>query len=304
MKAIDLFSGCGGFSLGMRWAGITTVEAIDINKSAVDTYNRNLGTNICRNRNISGWLPDLINVDLVYGSPPCQSFSTQGKRDPLDPRGDLVWEFKRVVGMVRPSYFVLENVPGLTQGHGAKVLADLKEGLAALGYLVWNPWLLNAANYGVPQNRRRVFLVGHLEGTPIPLQPLPVPLSERMTAGEALALPMPEGVTGHALTHHDQGVIDRFALTLPGKKEPISRFTRVPYGSPSPTITAASRFIHPLLARTLTPRECARLQSFPDDFVLPSSKVDAYMMVGNAVSPVVAKAIGQSLRTAWLASLT
>lgn len=209
-----------------------------------------------------------------------------------------------MVEVVRPSYFVLENVMGLTQGHGAKVLADLKDGLAALGYLVWNPWILNAADYGVPQKRRRVFLVGHLEGTPIPLQPLPVPLSERMTAGEALALPMPEGVTGHVLTQHDQGVIDRFALTLPGKKEPISRFTRVPYGSPSPTITAASRFIHPLLARTLTPRECARLQSFPDGFVLPSSKVDAYMMVGNAVSPVVAKAIGQSLRTAWLASLT
>jgi DNA-methyltransferase (dcm) len=301
MRALDLFAGAGGFTQGMKQAGVVTVGAVDSNGSAVDTYNRNHAGTLkdryyCTHSDIKeiftlGHHPG--GIDLVYGSPPCQGFSTQGKRDPNDHRNDLCWEFARVVNLVRPKYFVMENVEGVS-----KVIPSLKAIYKEYGYDVLEPWVLNAYDYGVPQNRRRLFLVGHLEGTLTPSKPSPVPHTEKVTAGEALAKltsSWDADTWTKELALHTPEVERRFDLCPPGTKEPISRFMRVAYGSPAPTVLAASRLIHPIKSRILTPREVACLQSFPDDYYWPTSKVQAYLQIGNAVPPLLGEAVGKAI---------
>jgi len=296
MRALDLFAGAGGFTQGMKQAGVFTVEAVDFNQSAVETYNSNHSdvNHWCYQRDIRYYEPPLRSgIELVYGSPPCQGFSSQGKRIPGDPRNDLVWEFFRVVHDVRPRYFVMENVEGVK-----KVLPHVINWISERGYQVLEPWVLNAYDYGVPQNRRRLFLVGHLPGTPAPSKPPPVPHIEKVTAGEALAKltnSWDADTWTKELALHTPDVVERYERCPPGTKEPISRFTRVAYGSPAPTITAAGRFIHPIKPRILTPLEVACLQSFPDNYHWPASKVQAYLQIGNAVPPLLGEAVGRAI---------
>lgn len=303
MRALDLFAGAGGFTQGMKQAGVITVGAVEYNGAAVETYNLNHAYTVAVKDRHYCTQEDIRNVftlgfskgeiDLVYGSPPCQGFSSQGKRIPGDPRNDLVWEFFRVIHDVRPRYFVMENVEGVK-----KVLPVVTNWIRERGYEVLDPWVLNAYDYGVPQNRRRLFLVGHLPGTPAPPKPLPVPHIEKVTAGEALAK-LTSSWDADTWTReralHTYEVEQRFERCPPGTKEPISRFMRVAYGSPAPTVLAASRLIHPIKPRILTPREVACLQSFPDDYLWPTSKVQAYLQVGNSVPPKLGEAVGRAI---------
>lgn len=229
----------------------------------------------------------------------CQGLSTQGKRDPNDARNLLMWEFMRIVRETKPAYFVMENVPALTHSPNVDLLSDLINGFRVAGYRVCEPWLLNAADYGVGQSRRRLFLVGYREDVVGPAEPNPLPLNKCQTAGDVLSKPYSNGVTGTDLTNHSVDVIDRFTACPPGTKEPVSRFMRLSWDKPSPTVTAQGRLIHPLEPRILSVREAARIQSFPDSYQFPKSRVDAYMQIGNAVCPLVAKAIGLSILKAY-----
>lgn len=282
---------------------VFTVEAVELNQSAADTYNNNhmvgeLGggriTPACKVQDIKEYEPSTqMDIDLIYGGPACQGFSTQGKRDPRDPRNDLYREFHRVVNLVRPKYVVMENVEGVR-----KILPELIQLFKWSGYEVLDPWVLNAYDYGVPQNRRRLFLVGHLSGTPAPSKPRPVPHNEKVTAGEALAKltsSWDEDTWTKELAFHNPEVEQRFDQCPPGTKEPISRFMRVAYSRPAPTVLAASRLIHPIKPRILTPREMACLQSFPDNYHWPTTKVQAYLQIGNAVPPLLGEAVGKAI---------
>lgn len=170
-SVVSLFAGCGGLDLGFVWEGYNIVWAKDNFSDAVQTYKENIGDHILLG-DIKGVDPDAIpKCDIVIGGPPCQAFSLVGKRDPRDPTGNLVWNFCEVVEQKRPKIFLMENVTGLKAARdteGARVLPELLRVFSHLGYSV-NYFILNAADYGVPQRRRRVFIVGNLEGNQIPI---------------------------------------------------------------------------------------------------------------------------------------
>lgn len=163
---VSLFSGGGGLDLGFQNTGFDIIWANDNDKEAVSSYRENLGDHIMLEdiTNISE--KDIPKADIVIGGPPCQSFSLVGKRRMDDERGELVWQYLRIIETIKPKLFVFENVIGLKSAktpEGTLVIADLLKAFKDVGYEVkWE--VLNSADYGVPQKRRRIFLVGTSEG--------------------------------------------------------------------------------------------------------------------------------------------
>jgi DNA (cytosine-5)-methyltransferase 1 len=191
---IDLFAGAGGMSLGFEQAGFDIVAAVEIDPihCATHEYNFPRTTTICASVvNLTG---DEIrrrakvtsqDIDVVFGGAPCQGFSLMGKRIFDDPRNQLIFHYVRLVKELNPKYCVFENVKGLTLGQHAQFLQELIATLGEHGYHVLTPYqVLNAADYGVPQNRRRLFLIGIRQGLPLPHYPAPSP--ERVTVWEAI----------------------------------------------------------------------------------------------------------------------
>jgi len=191
-KAIDLFSGAGGFTLGLAGAGFDVVGHVEWDKHALATYELNapgcgFGNSelICRDitkitdKEILVFKKKHDHIHLIVGGPPCQGFSTSGKRDPKDPRNSLFIHFMRFVKLMQPDTFVMENVPGMKSmktARGENCLEIILKAFRELGYTVdWR--ILNAVNYMVPQSRRRIFIMGHPNGR-IPMFPLPINYGE------------------------------------------------------------------------------------------------------------------------------
>ncbi len=183
MIAVDLFAGAGGLSLGFEQAGFTVAAAVELDPIHCATHEFNFprSATICAGveslsgfdiRNIAN-LRD-VDIDVVCGGPPCQGFSLIGKRDVNDPRNGLVFHFLRLVDELKPKYFVMENVAGLAVGEHRRFLLDLMDEFERIGYRIErNAKILNAAHYGVPQNRRRIFVFGCREGVELPSYPEP-----------------------------------------------------------------------------------------------------------------------------------
>lgn len=162
INAVSLFSGGGGMDLGFKLAGYNIIWAIDNNKNAVATYRENIGKNIhCLDiNNVS--LDEIPSCDIIIGGPPCQSFSLAGKRNVEDARGRLVWRYMEIISHCRPKGFVFENVTGLVSAknsHGEKILTLLENAFREIGYTL-STKVINAADYGIPQRRKRVIIVG------------------------------------------------------------------------------------------------------------------------------------------------
>lgn len=169
--AIDLFAGAGGLSLGLIQAGITVVAAVEWDHDACETYRRNIGDHIIE-RAIEDVSPDdLPECDLIAGGPPCQGFSTAGKRDPNDPRNRLWLEFYRIVEAKRPAFILIENVLGLLTARNKATLDAITSAFTELGYAL-TVRRVNTADYGIPQTRGRVFIVGNRLGIANPFPPL------------------------------------------------------------------------------------------------------------------------------------
>ena len=341
---LDLFCGAGGLSLGFKKAGFKTLCAVDHNNSALQTYSRNFGHSAqwCDLSDENLTFPD---VDVVVGGPPCQGFSSAGMRRNGDHRNSLVSLFARIVARMQPKAFLFENVEGfLTAENGDRVI-DLLQPLLVAGYRI-HLRKVNAANYGVPQHRKRVVVIGglHWEPTfPSPshtafgapgalLASRHLPLAP--TIGEALAsLPpasseppgYPMGHWFRPLTGADMERAKAMKAGMTMKdlpddlKHPSYRrraFRRVMDGTPtgrrggapaglrrlrldepSKAITGGARneFLHPTEDRPLTIRECARLQTFPDDFIFCGTPSEQDQLIGNAVPPALAFAIAASL---------
>lgn len=191
---IDLFAGAGGLSLGFEQAGFDVAAAVEIDPVHCATHEYNFpncrticasvtdlsGSEIRRLANLGG-----REIDVVFGGAPCQGFSMIGKRALDDPRNQLVFHYVRIVEELQPKYCVFENVKGLTLGKHAEFLKELIAALGDAGYDVTLPYqVLNAADFGVPQDRKRLFLVGTRRGLTMPNYPLP--LTQRVTVEEAI----------------------------------------------------------------------------------------------------------------------
>jgi DNA (cytosine-5)-methyltransferase 1 len=330
VKVVDLFSGVGGFSLGFQQAGFEIAAAIEINLIHAQTHHQNFPNCQTINKSVTNVTGEEITksevrsqkseVDVVIGGAPCQGFSSIGKQDLADPRNLLPWEFLRLVNELQPRYFVFENVRGLTSPKFQPVLNKLIEDFEVIGYQIRKPYLvLNAADYGVPQNRHRLFLLGARQGDRLPNYPLP---TGKVTVRTAIAdLPDPEQyldflegdkltlsnriLTGCSLTNHAPEIRERFQKAPQGKIEPISRFFKLHPDGVSNTLRAgtdskrgsftAPRPIHYEYPRCVTVRELARLQGFPDDFQFHPTIWYGAMQIGNSVPPPLAKAIASCL---------
>lgn len=184
--AIDLFSGCGGMSLGLEAAGFDIAASVEIDPihSLVHHYNFPYGVTICQDiaKLSSQKLLNKIknkgfktNIDLIAGGPPCQGFSQMGKRQLDDPRNQLVFEYLRIISEIKPKYFIFENVPGIAMGKHQKFLNELVKEFKKINYSIIQPiQVLDAFLYGAPQKRKRLILIGYRKDLPSPQYPAPI----------------------------------------------------------------------------------------------------------------------------------
>jgi DNA (cytosine-5)-methyltransferase 1 len=336
LTAVDMFAGAGGLSLGLQMAGFRPVFAFDSDPYACETYRRNLGPHIRQARAEAITAAAILKatglrkgqLSLVCGGPPCQGFSVQGLGRPGDSRNDLVLEFARIAAALAPSAILMENVPTILGRRGSWHLEALTRLLRSEGYAFVTK-VLNASDFGVPQDRNRAFLVAWRESGGLSFA-FPQPLrAERRTVRQALrGLPEPpEDFSEHPdFANHVRVRITKInqerirhvpegggrldipkRLQLPchrkaGTHRHLDVFGRMSWGRPAPTITALfdsftrGRFGHPEENRAITAREGARLQSFPDTFRFCGPKKDVARQIGNAVPPMLAAAVASAIR--------
>lgn len=320
---VDLFCGCGGLSTGILDAGIDVRVGVDSDAPSIATFDLNHAPRgskalLADVRELSGTqLRELAgdSIDLLVGGPPCQPYSVAGKRQGLaDGRGDLIFEFVRLLGETEAEAFVFENVPNLATFSNGVVLADLLAALGEAGYSA-TPRVLLAAEYGVPQMRKRLFIVGRKGERKIPMPPRATHAPEAngrlpyVSASEALDDlpdvwdPKADEVPNHEPTLHTESMLAAFADLEPGTRDRKSRHDRLHPDRPGYTLRAGSgnfsplRPVHHYYDRVLSVRECARLQAFPDNFVWSDeqARLQQYRQVGNAVPPLLATAVARHL---------
>lgn len=318
LSAVTLFSGGGGIDLGLNMAGYRIVAATDVDAYSCKTIQHNFpdATVVeadAEEISASDLLPDQRpdSIDLVAGGPPCQAFTILGDRGSFDdPRGQLVFEFGRLISEISPKAFLFENVPGIQSVNDGKDYADLLSFFRdRLDYHIYDQ-ILDAADYGVPQHRERVFIVGFRESVEFSF-PAPSHFPEDSlfssekdtytTVRDAFSS-LPDEAPNNDKRDHSDRVRKRYSTVPPGGRDDVDRTDRLRWDEPSGTVLVGSRdgggrpFIHPSEDRHLTVRETARLQSFPDDYVFMGGVTAQYRQVANAVPPKVAKAIGQMIR--------
>lgn len=342
---IDLFAGVGGLSLGFEMAGFEVALANEFDPSIAEAYKKNRpGTNmivedITKLPVDETFGPYEGKVTAVIGGPPCQGFSQKGSRRSInDPRNFLFRYYFEVVKRVKPKYFVIENVPNLLTTEGGYFKGEIIELFSGIGYAV-SCGVLCAADFGVPQDRRRTCILGKLGATePISL---PKPNGVHTTVWDAISdlsyLESGEGteeqgyrcvpqsdyqrmlragsdeLCNHVATRHSKVTLERLEMIAPEcgkemlpeehhtksiysgtwcrmKKDGIAKTITTRYDTPS-----SGEFTHPYLNRAITTREAARIQSFPDTFHFYGSKSSQMKQVGNAVPPLLGKAIAERI---------
>lgn len=323
MNYIDLFSGAGGLSLGFEQQGFQNLFSIEFDSEIAKTYKYNFPKNhliVDDIKNISNMqlknLQGSTEVDVIVGGPPCQGFSIAGnigRKFINDPRNYLFKEFVRVVKVIKPRIFVMENVARMATHNHGKTIKEICHEFSKLGYHVQYK-VLNAVNYGVAQNRRRIFVVGTFPNTkfgfPAPsfsfktvqdvIDDLP-----KISSGEKSAVP------NHLAMNHSKQMLKKMSYvkegggreTIPLEIRPktgdIRKYIRYDRNKPSITITGDMRKVfHYDQNRALSPRELARIQSFPDTFIFQGSNISIQQQIGNAVPPLLGSAIARSVKQA------
>lgn len=361
---IDLFAGVGGFGEGFKREGFDILLASDIWDKAILTYKEN-------HPETKTLVEDIYNidskelmkeikvvkgeVDVIIGGPPCQGYSTVGKRNEDDPRNLLFKEYIRIIREIYPKIFVMENVVGIKSMKKGSIYTNIIDGFKDIGYKIESK-ILNAANYGVPQNRERVIFIGTRLDIDIEfpeeeyfrernltnalnfkpfitlkeaISDLPIvnagESSEDYTTSASNAyqrlmrsqMSSKEKLTLQKAGKHTKKLLDMMEYIpenssvwevkdIPTELKPTSGFgntyARLNFDEPGMTITrnfsciSSSRCIHPKFNRGLTPREAARIQSFPDDYKFIGTKTDISIQIGNAVPPLLSQAIAKKIR--------
>ncbi|USZ15073.1 DNA cytosine methyltransferase [Moraxella sp. FZFQ2102] len=348
LKVIDLFAGCGGFSTGFLQNGLEVIKAVEFDKSIAETYQKNhpktkLIVDDIKNVD-NGSFFHLNEADIIIGGPPCQGFSMAGARIRQgfidDPRNQLFRHYFSIVKTVKPKMFIMENVKGLLTMEKGKIFNEIieifsdKSLLDGCRYSLYHT-VLKASNYGIPQGRERLFIIGVLDRKinfenelnktrDIIIQKNPS-FFDATTVHDAIAnlcgttedgkVENPEAVTryqhylsskhkhifNHNTPNHSKVAIERMQKIGNGENFTVlneeiksvhsGAYGRLHWNDIAPTITtrfdtpSGGRFIHPKENRTLTPREAARIQSFPDEFIFYGNKSSICRQIGNAVPP-------------------
>lgn len=307
---IDLFAGAGGLSLGLEMAGLHGVAAVEYEKTAVETYRTNFHHPVVdediRNPETKLKLYEIIknatgdgSVDIICGGFPCQGFSMSGHRIVEDKRNSLYKDMLEIVNHLRPRFVVMENVTGLRSMLEGKIEEKIINDLENLGYEV-NVTVLNAADYNTPQLRKRViFIANRMNKKNYHPKPIVDPENYRTTcqAIEDLMSCPDNKDFNHVTTRHSLQMQERLGNVPEGGslyENYSDAWKKCPWNEASCTIKEnhGGVNIHPRLPRVLTAREMARIQSFPDNFIFKGSKKWQLVQIGNAVPPLLGKAIG------------
>ncbi len=317
LKYIDLFSGAGGFSLGFDNKGFQNVFSVDIEPSFCETYHHNFPNHYLIQKDICDvtdaelrYLKKYDEIDVVIGGPPCQGFSIAGnigRKFIEDPRNRLFKEFVRVVKVIKPKYFVMENVARLYNHNKGNTRKEIINDFKNLGYKVACK-ILNSADYGVPQIRKRIIFIGTKNNQKILFPEKEI--NKYVTVKEALSCyPKLESgqeskIPNHIAMSHSEQMLHKMSFVSDGgdrsqipeqfrpKSGDVRKYIKYSSNKPSVTVTGDMRKIfHYEQNRALTVRELAKLQSFPDDFVFKGTKISQQQQVGNSVPPKMAEAI-------------
>lgn len=365
LTVCELFAGAGGMTLGAARAGFNVRLAVELDDRASAVHSRNFPNSLMLKEDVSSLTGARLLSEAklregeltgLIGGPPCQGFSTIGRRHPQDDRNSLFFDFFRIVAECRPTFFVAENVTGILEKrfeqHVESALGQVRR-----DYQLLEPVVAQASNFGAPTSRTRVFFVGFLKSrvkrevapseilsysggkhavVKAALRGLPVKVDGnwrknrlgRVRRHKVLetwfqkklidARPLNVGcedavrwlergyVFGHQGTMHSAEIVQRYDQLGPGETDPITKSVRLLGDGLCPTLRAgtgqdkgafqAVRPIHYKMPRVITPREAARLQSFPDWFVFDETKWHSFRQIGNSVPPLLAEAILRNVR--------
>lgn len=324
MNIISLFTGAGGLDIGFIEAGYTEILASDIMPQAKESYNTNYPKTTFLLKDICQVTTEEIkqlaknqNVDVIIGGPPCQGFSNMGNKNSADPRNMLFENYVRLVNALQPRCFLFENVKGLYTMFEGRFFKKVVSSFLSIGYNVHFS-LIDSSNYGVPQKRERVIIVGSRIDKPFKF---PAYSNESygkihsyVNVGSAINDLMDKGeeVPNHIPLVHSEKVVQRYQLIpeggkLPRPEELPEEIRRKGFGTTyvrlhrqklSPTIVPGNNAlpVHPVLDRSLTPREAARIQTFPDDYIFKGDRRSQCIQVGNAVPPLLAAKLAHALK--------
>ena len=343
-KAVSLFAGAGGCSLGFQRYGVDILAAYDICKEAVDTYNYNFEGNKCKIEDLSacdfGAIRNELGLkkgelDIVIGGPPCQGFTTAGRRSEDDARNRLLANYVSALKEFYPRWFMMENVEGILTTTNGSFIVDCVQGMISLGYSVFMKKVY-MQEYGIPQRRKRVIIIGNREGKTFDF-PKPLAIASgriykngtmtlRDAIGDIESVDMPEinhvrkeetGIQLQRIHLLQEGqtmkdipkelqhksfakrAARRVCDGMPSEKRggSPSGLKRLIYDEPSLTITgsATSEFVHPTQDRMLTIRECARIQTFPDEFRFFGTDSQQLQQIGNAIPPLFANLMAEQI---------
>ncbi|MBN2542868.1 DNA (cytosine-5-)-methyltransferase [bacterium] len=300
---IDLFAGIGGMRIPFHELGGKCVFSSEWDKHAVKTYKVNFGEEPAGDitRIIASTIPDF---DILLAGFPCQPFSQAGlKKGFSDTRGTLFFDIERIIAEKKPKAFLLENVKQLKGHDKGRTLSVIVEHLAELNYTV-SYAVLRAADYGVPQNRERIYIVGfnknHFEIQDDYSFPYPKPINSPTRLGDILEHDVDEKYTisdklynGHVRRKQDHKAKGNgFGFSVFNEESQYTNTISARYYKDGSEILIEQESKNP---RKLTPRECARLQGFPDKFIIPVSDTQAYKQFGNSVAVPVIRALAKAL---------
>lgn len=328
IPAVSFFSGAGGLDVGFHYAGFKNIISIEHTEVFCDTLRKNnphglvvgppmYSGDISKREEISAILADNGIHEgfpgVFHGGPPCQSFSIAanqrfnksgdnfkliGFKD--QEKGMLLFDYIWYIKKFRPLAFLIENVAGITEFDKNNQIEKALDELRGIGYNIPSPLVLDAAFYHVPQHRRRWIVLGTRGSRPISY---PSPQKVPMPCGPIFKKGL-RNVPNHVTRQHKAESILRYMALAPGQRDHLGRVDRLDPQKPSKTVIAGGvkgggrSHLHPFIPRTISVRECARLQTFPDSYVFTGTTARQFTQVGNAVPPLLAYQIAKKIKEA------